>query len=112
MSTIIKDEYQQEMQRVFKILSNPIRLNILVLLENIELSVSELVAALPNITQPQVSHQLVVLKEHQLVSFRRVGKKMMYKLDDPHILDVINSTLAHAKHVTAGQPHDSLDAKN
>ena len=71
--------YQEEMQRIFKLLTNSTRLNILILLENKQLSVNEIVQYL-QIPQPQVSHQLSILKQHQLVTAERVGKNNLYKL--------------------------------
>ncbi|MEX0381528.1 ArsR/SmtB family transcription factor [Leuconostoc sp. MS02] len=101
------EQYQSEMERIFKLLSNPTRLNILVLLENEQLSVNDIVQQL-QITQPQVSHQLAILKEHQLVSAEKVGKKSLYQLNDPHILNVINSTKQHVAHVIIGKKHGEL----
>jgi len=98
---------QKEMQRIFKLLSNGIRLNILILLQNKPMNVSEIVEQL-QISQPQVSHQLAILKKHQLVSAERVGKKNLYQLDDPHILSVIESTKNHVKHVVIGKRHGEV----
>ena len=83
--------FQSGMIRIFKLLSNPTRLNILMLLEHDQLSVNEIVTQL-QITQPQVSHQLAILKDQQLVSAKKIGKKSLYQLNDPHILSVIHST--------------------
>ncbi|GMA69979.1 transcriptional regulator [Leuconostoc litchii] len=99
--------YKNEMERIFKILSNPTRLQILVLLENKQLSVNEIVNEL-SLSQPQVSHQLAILKEHQLVNADRVGKQSLYRLDDPHILNVIDSTKNHVRHVVLGKKHGEL----
>ncbi|MBM7544916.1 MULTISPECIES: ArsR/SmtB family transcription factor [Lactobacillaceae] len=99
--------YQEEMQRIFKLLTNSTRLNILVLLENKQLSVSDIVQYL-KIPQPQVSHQLSILKQHQLVTAERVGKNNLYELDDPHILSVIESTKNHVKHVVNGKKHGEM----
>lgn len=98
---------QEEMQRIFKLLANSTRLNILVLLENKQLSVNDIVQYL-KIPQPQVSHQLSILKQHQLVTAERVGKNNLYELDDPHILSVIESTKNHVKHVINGKKHGEL----
>ncbi|ADG40772.1 MULTISPECIES: helix-turn-helix transcriptional regulator [Leuconostoc] len=107
METNNDARYQNEMERIFKLLSNPTRLNILVLLENKQLSVNDIVQQL-QITQPQVSHQLAILKEHQLVSSEKVGKKSLYQLNDPHILNVIDSTKQHVAHVVVGKQHGEL----
>jgi ArsR family transcriptional regulator len=69
---------------VFKALTDETRLRILKLLEDGELCVCEIVAAL-NIVQPKVSFHLRTLKGAGLVSNAKHGKWIHYRLDDSNI---------------------------
>ena len=66
---------------IFKALSDETRLRILKLLENGELCVCDIVAALDMI-QPKVSFHLAVLKEAGLIKDRKQGKWVHYSIDD------------------------------
>lgn len=69
---------------VFKALSDETRLRILKLLEQGELCVCDIVAALDTI-QPSVSFHLSTLKEAGLIKDRKQGKWVHYKIDDSDI---------------------------
>lgn len=64
---------------MLKVLGNPDRLLLLCQLSQGEFCVSELEAML-GIGQPTLSQQLGVLREEQLVSTRREGKQVYYKI--------------------------------
>lgn len=74
----------QELLTVFKALSEETRLRILKLLENGELCVCDIVAALDKI-QPKVSFHLSTLKEAGLIKDRKQGKWVHYRIDDSDI---------------------------
>jgi ArsR family transcriptional regulator len=65
---------------MLKVLGNPDRLLLLCQLAQGEFCVSELEAQL-GIRQPTLSQQLGVLREEGLVSTRRGGKQIYYKID-------------------------------
>jgi ArsR family transcriptional regulator len=69
-----------------KILSNPIRLEILNLLRNGERSVSEL-AKLIGARQATISQHLTVLRQSKVVSTRKDGATIFYKIANPKIID-------------------------
>ncbi|MBN2655080.1 MAG: metalloregulator ArsR/SmtB family transcription factor [Nitrospirae bacterium] len=74
----------QEMQKIFKALSDDTRLKILKLLENGELCVCDLFNAL-DMSQPKVSFHLAILKDAGLIKDRKQGKWIHYTLDTSDI---------------------------
>ncbi len=74
----------QELVNVFKALSDETRLRIVKLLENGELCVCDIVAAMDMI-QPKVSFHLAVLKEAGLIKDRKQGKWTHYSIADTDI---------------------------
>ncbi len=76
--------------RLMKVLSNPDRLMLLCQLVQGEHNVGELEAAL-GIVQPTLSQKLTVLREETLVSTRREGKNIYYRIDSPQALAVIRT---------------------
>ncbi|HOE17124.1 MAG TPA: metalloregulator ArsR/SmtB family transcription factor [Syntrophorhabdaceae bacterium] len=75
----------KELLSIFKALSDETRLRILKLLENGELCVCHIVAAV-DMSQPKVSFHLKVLKDSGLVKDRREGKWMHYRLNESDLL--------------------------
>ena len=68
-----------------KLIADPTRLRILMLLEHEELSVAELQSIL-GMGQSRISTQLAKLKENTLVSDRRVGKNILYSASSSEAL--------------------------
>ena len=62
-----------------------------------ELCVSDLAQTL-NMNHSAVSHQLRVLRQNDLVKFRKKGKTIFYSLDDSHISDLLQQGLEHIQH--------------
>lgn len=71
----------KELSKVFKALSDETRLRIVRLLENGELCVCHIVAAV-DMSQSRISFHLKILKEAGLVKDRREGKWMHYRLNE------------------------------
>ncbi len=59
-----------------------------------ELCVNDIAQCL-NMTPSAVSHQLRILKSSKLARFRRVGKTILYSLDDDHVRSMISLGLEH-----------------
>ena len=78
----------------FKVLGNPTRIRILLLLMEQDANVSDLAEQL-GMTQSAVSHQLNLLKSNKLVKQRRDGKMIFYALADKHVEMVIEKGAEH-----------------
>lgn len=71
----------------FKVLSEPLRLQILQYLEKGEASVSEITRAV-NSTQPNVSKHLRTLQDDDLVARRQVGNTVYYRIADQSVFEL------------------------
>ena len=67
---------------LLKAMSNPVRLMVLCQLAEGEKSVNEL-EAVARISQSALSQHLALLRERRLVSCRRAGQSIYYRLDGP-----------------------------
>ncbi|MDR1559836.1 MAG: metalloregulator ArsR/SmtB family transcription factor [Clostridiales bacterium] len=81
----------------YKVFGDSTRIRILYALMENELNVGELVQAL-NLNQSAVSHQLRVLRQNDLVKFRKDGKTIVYSLDDSHVTVLLQQGLEHILH--------------
>ena len=80
----------------FKMLGNPARIRILLLLMEQDANVSVLAEQL-GMTPSAVSHQLNLLKSNKLVKRRRDGKMIFYALADEHVEMVIEKGAEHIR---------------
>ena len=47
------------------------------------------------LSQSAISHQLRILKQMQLIKFRREGKNILYSLADEHVKTILQMGLEH-----------------
>lgn len=80
----------------FQTLANPTRLLIVETLSKRELCVCDL-AAVVGASQSAVSHHLKLLRQMRIVSHRRDGRIVYYRLDDDHIAQIFNIGLVHVR---------------
>ncbi len=80
---------------IFSALADPTRLRILQALSLEDLCVCDL-AAIAGVSQSAVSHQLRLLRDRDLVAYRRDGKRAVYRLADDHVRLLLVQGLAHA----------------
>ena len=76
-----QNRHVDSLARLFRILGDPTRLRILMLLDSQERNVSDLCRRL-KMPQPTVSHHLSLLRMGELVATRRNGKEIFYSLRD------------------------------
>ena len=81
---------------ICKVFSNPIRLEILNLLRDQKMSVTELINK-TKLSQANISQHLSIMKSKGIVTSERKGKNIFYKLSNPRIIkafDIIREVLA------------------
>jgi ArsR family transcriptional regulator len=74
---------------LFKALGHPVRIRVLELLRDGERTVSELQVAL-EIDASSVSQQLSVLRSRQLVTGRKEGTSVHYRVTDPGVFELLD----------------------
>ncbi len=79
---------------LFKALAHPKRLEILQLLRDQELPVSDIYAML-DLPQANISQHLTVMREANIVGSRRTGKQIYYSLSGPKILAAVDLFREH-----------------
>ena len=83
-----------DLSEFFKVFGDSTRIKILYVLSQSEMCVCD-IATLLQMGQSAISHQLRVLKQMRLVSFRRDGKTVFYKLADAHIQAILAQGMEH-----------------
>ncbi|UQN08546.1 metalloregulator ArsR/SmtB family transcription factor [Deinococcus sp. QL22] len=85
-----------EASALLKLVADPTRLQILSALHVQELCVGDL-AAVIGLSESAVSHQLRLLRTQRLVTFRKEGRVVYYRLLDEHVTGLIQNALEHAQ---------------
>jgi len=82
------------MAGIFKAVSAPARLRLLLALAAAELCVCDL-SVLSGFSQSAVSHHLRVLRDRKVVKYRKSGKMAYYALEDAHVKALLRKCLEH-----------------
>jgi DNA-binding transcriptional ArsR family regulator len=90
------DGVVKKLAQTFKVLGDPTRTQILYALSADELCVCD-IACLLGKTQSAISHQLRVLRNLDLVKYRKDGKVAYYSLNDIHIRTLFAEGLEHVR---------------
>ena len=83
------DKISQNKAEIFKALAHPTRLNILESLRGGERCVCEIIEEV-NIEQSNVSQHLAVLKKLEILSSRKDGLRVIYKVKHNEVFQVLN----------------------
>ncbi|AEH24584.1 ArsR/SmtB family transcription factor [Pyrococcus yayanosii] len=96
---IPEEETVLEAADFFDALGNPTRLKILLaLMEAGELCTCDL-SAITKLSVSAISHQLRILKDRKIVTYRKDGKNVFYRLDDEHIREILRIAIEHLSEV-------------
>ncbi len=96
MPKMPQEEELYDLAELFKVFGDSTRIRILYVLFESEMCVCDIAQVL-NMSQSAISHQLRVLKQNQLVKFRREGKTIYYSLADSHVTTIINQGMDHIR---------------
>ncbi len=92
----LSDADNHNMAQLFKAMGDANRLKVLHALEQDEMCVCD-IAAFLRLSESAVSHQLRLLRQLKLVSNRRVGPILYYRLNDHHVTKLLQIALEHSK---------------
>ena len=88
------EEILYDLAELFKVFGDSTRIKILYVLFESEMCVNDIATVL-NMTSSAISHQLRVLKQSQLIKFRRDGKSIYYSLSDDHVRTMLDQGMEH-----------------
>ncbi|KXB00773.1 hypothetical protein AKJ40_00575 [candidate division MSBL1 archaeon SCGC-AAA259M10] len=86
----------KETGELFKVLSDPTRIKILLSLAEEEKCVHE-IARETSSKLSNISHHLRRMKDKNLVDYRREGRHKYYRVKDEHIINILKQGVAHAE---------------
>lgn len=95
--SLIDARTAERLSMIFSALADPTRLRMISALSEHELCVCDLAVVL-GMTQSAVSHQLRLLRNLNLVRYRKEGRIVYYMLDDEHIRELYDRGFEHIRH--------------
>ena len=93
-SMLPEDELTMDLADTFKLFADSTRVRILYALTLSELCVCD-ISALLGMSMSSVSHQLRILKQSNLVKYRKAGRVVYYSLADDHVRTIISVAMEH-----------------
>lgn len=94
MQNTLTTETVEKIAELFKAFGDPTRVQILSLLLAGERCVNDITQGMA-VSQSAISHQLRILKQMELIKFRREGKNLLYSLADDHVRTILQMGLEH-----------------
>lgn len=91
---MLDEDTLQDVADLLKVFGDSTRIKIIYALFKSEMCVCD-IAALLEMNQSAISHQLRVLKQARLVKYRKEGKVVYYSLNDEHIKGIFDMALSH-----------------
>ncbi|WBW50189.1 metalloregulator ArsR/SmtB family transcription factor [Peptoniphilus equinus] len=96
---IADDNLVERTAALFKSMSDPTRVKILYVLSQGEMNVTGIANTL-GMSQSSISHQLAILRTHNIIKVQRVARQAIYSLDDDHVRSIFSDGITHVKHHT------------
>lgn len=87
---LISDDKINDIVGFFKVMNDFTRIKIMEAIKDHELCVCDL-GHLLGVTKSAISHQMKMLKEYNIVTYRREGKMIYYKLNNNYVSNIIES---------------------
>ena len=94
--SILDEQTAAQVAELFRSFSDASRVRILSILVNGELNVGAL-AKIVGISESAVSHHMRGLRQMRLVSTRKDGKEVFYRVDDEHIIELFQQGVRHVQ---------------
>lgn len=90
----VPEEKMARMAKILRIISHPVRLEILrILSEYGEMDVSSICAKVGGECEfSMMSHHLAKMKDNDLLLSEKKGKQVFYRLTDPRLLEIVEAT--------------------
>ena len=98
-----EDDILLDLADTFKLFSDSTRLKILYALMEAEMCVCD-ISVLLGMSKSSVSHQLRVLKQSNLVKYRKAGRVIYYSLADEHVRTICRMGMEHVLEDEAAEP--------
>ena len=95
-SSILDEQTAAQVAELFRAFSDASRVRILSILVNGELNVGAL-AKIVGISESAVSHHMRGLRQMRIVTARKDGKEVYYRVDDKHIIELFQQGVRHVQ---------------